>query len=267
MKKIISLFIILLLVSLLLIGCSSNGEKATPKIKVGVTAGPHEAILEKVKELAAKEGLEIEIISFNDYIQPNIQLADGNIDLNSFQHEPYLNKFAADRKLELSKIAHTVNFPMGIYSKKIKDVQELQSGAKVGLPNDPTNEARALQLFELAGLIKLREGAGVTATLKDIVENPKNLEFVELEAPMILPTLQDLAAAAINTNFIVQAGMLPARDSIFIEPKDSPWVNIITSRKGEEDNPLFKKFIEIYRSEEVKNFINDQYKDSIIPSW
>lgn len=270
MKKIIITCSLILILALIASGCGTKNteQKDEQKVlKVGVTAGPHEAIVEKVKELAAKEGLTIEVVPFNDYIQPNIQLADGNIDLNSFQHEPYLDKFKADRNLKIVKIANTVNFPMGIYSKKIKNVNELKNGDKVGLPNDPTNEARALQLFELAGLIKLKEKAGVKATLSDIVENPKNLEFIELEAPIILRTLPDLAAAAINTNFIVQAGMLPARDSIFIEPKDSPWVNIIASREGEENNPLFKRFVEIYRSQEVKDFINEKYKDSVIPSW
>ncbi|MFZ5945351.1 MAG: MetQ/NlpA family ABC transporter substrate-binding protein [Bacillota bacterium] len=268
MKKLFVILSILLVSVLLISGCStSETKKEERKLKVGVTAGPHEAIVEKVKELAAKEGLIIEVVPFNDYIQPNIQLADGNIDLNSFQHEPYLDKFKADRNLKIVKIANTVNFPMGIYSQKIKNVAELKSGDKVGLPNDPTNGARALQLFEAAGLIKIKEGVGVKATVKDITENPKNLEFVELEAPIILRTLPDLAAAAINTNFIVQAGMSPVKDSIFIEPKDSPWVNIMAVREGEENNPLFKKFIELYQSQEIKDFINAEFQDSVVAAW
>jgi len=270
MKKLFGILSVLIILSLVVTGCGAGNDTAKKeenKLKVGVTAGPHEAILEKVKELAQKEDLIIEIVPFNDFVQPNIQLADGNLDLNSFQHEPYLDKFKADRKLKLVNIATTVNFPMGIYSQKIKDVSELKAGDKVGLPNDPTNGARALQLFELAGLIKLKEGVGVNATAKDIAENPKNLEFVELEAPIILRTLPDLAAAAINTPFIVQAGMSPMKDSIYIEPKDSPWVNIIAVREGEENNPLFKKFVEIYQSKEVKDFIEKEYQDSVVASW
>jgi len=269
MKRFIIIVSLILIISVLITGCGGNnsGEKEEQKLKVGVTAGPHEAILEKVKELAAKENLIIEVIPFNDYVQPNIQLADGNIDLNSFQHEPYLDKFKADRKLKLSNIANSVNFPMGIYSQKVKDVSEFKAKDKVGLPNDPTNGARALQLFEAAGLLKLKEGVGSSATVKDIVENPRNIEFVELEAPMILRTLPDLAAAAINTNFIVQAGMSPVKDSIFIEPKDSPWVNIIVVREGEEDNPLFKKFIELYQSQEIKDFIDQEFQDSVVAAW
>lgn len=269
MKKITFGLTLLIIVLLVISGCGNNNQASEQeqKLKVGVTAGPHEAILEKVKELAAKEGIIIEIVPFNDYIQPNIQLADGNIDLNSFQHQPYLDKFKTDRNLKLVKIANTVNFPMGIYSQKITDVAQLKEGDKVGLPNDPTNSARALQLFESAGLIKIKEGVGVNATIQDIVANPKNLEFIELEAPIILRTLPDLAAAAINTNFIVQGGMSPAKDSIFIEPKDSPWVNLIAAREGEENNPLFKKFVEIYQSQEVKDFIEEEYQGSIIASW
>ncbi|KJS82141.1 MAG: dioxygenase [Peptococcaceae bacterium BICA1-8] len=269
MKKLFSILSLILIITFFVAGCGGSGsaKKEEQKLKVGVTAGPHEAILEKVKELAAKEDLIIEVVTFNDYVQPNIQLADGNIDLNSFQHEPYLDKFKADRKLKLSNIANSVNFPMGIYSQKVKDVNELKAKDKVGLPNDPTNGARALQLFEAAGLIKLKEGVGSSATVKDIVENPKNLEFVELEAPMILRTLPDLAAAAINTNFIVQAGMSPVKESIFIEPKDSPWVNIIVVREGEEDNPLFKKFVELYQSQEIKDFINKDFQDSVVAAW
>ncbi|KJS21559.1 MAG: dioxygenase [Clostridiaceae bacterium BRH_c20a] len=269
MKKLFGILALILVITVLVAGCggSNSAKKEEQKLKVGVTAGPHEAIVEKVKELAAKEDLIIEVVTFNDYVQPNIQLADGNIDLNSFQHEPYLDKFKADRKLKLSNIADSVIFPMGIYSQKVKDVSELKAKDKVGLPNDPTNGARALQLFEAAGLIKLKEGVGSSATVKDIVENPKNLEFVELEAPMILRTLPDLAAAAINTNFIVQAGMSPAKESIFIEPKDSPWVNIIVVRGGEEDNPLFKKFVELYQSQEIKDFINKDFQDSVVAAW
>ncbi|MFZ7102211.1 MAG: MetQ/NlpA family ABC transporter substrate-binding protein [Peptococcaceae bacterium] len=268
MKKIVTLLLIMIISLFVFSGCgNSEAKQGKEQLKVGVTAGPHEAILEKVKELAAAEGLSIEVVPFNDYIQPNIQLADGNIDLNSFQHEPYLTEFKTDRNLKIIKIATTVNFPMGLYSQKIHNITDLQSGAKVGLPNDPTNAARALQLFEAAGLIKIKEGIGVKATVKDITENPKNLEFVELEAPIILRTLPDLAAAAINTNFIVQAGMSPVEDSIFIEPQDSPWVNIIAAREGEENNPLFKKFIAIYHSREVKDFIAEEFRDSVVPAW
>lgn len=270
MKKLYGILAVLLILAVGLTGCGANNDAAQKEnatLKVGVTAGPHEAILEKVKELAAEEGLAIEVVTFNDYVQPNLQLAEGNLDLNSFQHEPFLEQFKADRQLKLVNIASTVIFPMGIYSQKVKDLNDLKAGDKVGLPNDPSNGARALKLFEAAGLIKLKEGVDINATAKDIVENPKNLEFIELEAPIILRTLPDLAAAAINTNFIVDAGMSPTKDSIFIEPEDSPWVCIIAVREGEENNPLFKKFIEIYQSQEVKDFIDGEFQGAVIANW
>ncbi len=269
MKKFIAIITLIIIATIAFAGCGGNksGQEGPAKLKVGVTAGPHEQILNKVKELAKKEGLDIEVVVFNEYVQPNIQLAEKALDLNSFQHGPYLENFVKERGLKLVKLADTVTFPMGIYSQKIKNVNELKAGDKVGLPNDPTNEARALQLFERAKLIKLKEGVGNKATVRDIVENPKNLVFVELEAPIIYRTLPDLAAAAINTNFIIQAGKSPVQDSIFIEPKDSPWVNIIAVRQGEENNPLYQKFVKIYRSDEVKQFINEKLKDSVVPSW
>ena len=270
MKKIFSVLLIVFLTGVILAGCASGTKKEEPvasKLKVGVTAGPHEAILGKVKALAADQGIEIEIIVFNDYVQPNIQLADKYIDINSFQHEPYLNKFKADRNLKLVKIGNTVNFPMGIYSNKVQDVSQIKDKAKIGLPNDPTNQARSLILFESAGLIALDKSVGISATLADITENPRNLEFIELEAPIILRTLSDLEAAAINTNFIIDAGLSPVRDSIFIEPKDSPWVNIIVVREGEENNPLYKKFVEIYNSDQVKSFIAENFGDSVVAAW
>lgn len=262
-----------------LAGCGSSGdqpsEASTPKaeqsetakIKVGVTAGPHEEVMEKVKEVAAKDGLEIEIIAFNDYVQPNKVLAEREIDANVFQHKPYLDQFKADHNLDLIDIAPSINFPMGIYSSKIKDVNELKNGDELGLPNDPTNGARALQLFEQAGLIKIKEGVGVKATVQDIVENPKNLKFKELEAAFIPQALDDLAAAAINTNFAMEHGFTPAKDSIFIEPKDSPWVNLIAVRTEDKDRPEFKKLVEAYHSAEVKAFIEEKFQGSVIPSW
>ncbi|WP_134700466.1 MetQ/NlpA family ABC transporter substrate-binding protein [Ammoniphilus sp. YIM 78166] len=258
----------------LLAGCGTSGDKATEasdangaKIKVGVTAGPHEEIVEKVKEVAAKDGLEIEIVSFNDYVQPNKVLAEGQLDANIFQHEPYLERFKTDHNLDLIKVANTINFPMGIYSTKVKDVQEIADGAEVGLPNDPTNGARALQLFELAGLIKLKEGVGVKATIHDIAENPKNLKFKELEAAFIPKALDDLAAAAINTNFAMEHGYNPTNDSIFIEPKDSPWVNLIAVRTEDKDRAEIAQLVKAYQSDEVKQFIEEQFQGSVVPGW
>ncbi|NEW07562.1 MetQ/NlpA family ABC transporter substrate-binding protein [Paenibacillus sp. SYP-B3998] len=244
---------------------SPAGEKA--KLKVGISAGQEEEIWRKVKEVAAKDNLDIEVVTFNDYIQPNKVLADGQLDANAFQHEPYLNQFKADNKLDIVKLANTLNFPIGIYSKKIKNISEIKEGDELGLPNDPSNGARALILFERAGLIKLKEGVGVKATVRDIVENPKKLKFKELEAPFIPKALPDLAAAVINTNYAVDNGFVPTKDAIFLEPKDSPWVNVIAVRTADKDKPVFQRLIKAYHSDEVKKLVVDKYGSYIVPSW
>lgn len=268
MKKIGLFLLTVLLVILSFTGCGTKAEsQKTQTLKVGVTGGPHEQIAKKVKELAAKQGLNIELVVFNEYIQPNIQLNEKQIDANIFQHEPYLNKFNADHKMNIVKVANAVNFPMGIYSKKIKSLDELKNGDKIAVPNDATNEARALMLLESAKVIKLKSGAGIKATLKDIAENPKNIKFVELEAPMVVRSLQDVAAAPINTNFVIEAGLTPGKDSIFIEPKDSPWVNIIATRPELKDDERIKKLVEVYQSPEVKKFIEDTFKGSVVPAF
>lgn len=237
------------------------------KLTVGATAGPHEQILEKVKELAAKQDLDIEIKVFTDYVMPNIALDEKELDLNVFQTIPYLDQFKEDRNLDLVNVGEAVTFPMGIYSSKVKDVKELSKGAKLGLPNDPTNGGRALVLFEKAGLIKLKEGSGNTPAVKDIEENSNDFEFVELEASQIPRQLDELDAAAINTNFAIEHGFKPGKDSIFIESKDSPWVNVVAARAESKDDEAIQKFLDVYRSEEVKQFIDETFEGSVIPSW
>ncbi len=237
------------------------------QLKIGVTAGPHEQIMEKVKEVAAEKGLEIQIEVFTEYVMPNVALAEGDLDVNSFQHKPYLDNFKSERNLDLIEVATNVNFPMGIYSTGLGNVSELKEGDKVGLPNDPTNGARALILFEAAGLITLKEDIGVKATVNDIVDNPLNLNFIELEASQIPRQLGELAAAAINTNFAVEHGFVPTKDSIFIEANDSPWVNVIAVRTANKDDAVIKKLIEAYHSDEVKQFIEETFEGSVVPSW
>lgn len=274
MKK-LSVFLLTILSLFVLAGCgeTQKEEKAAAtglnqnKLVVGVSAGPHEQIMEKVKEIAARDGLEIEIKVFTDYVMPNIALAEGEIDANSFQHKPYLDKFKADRNLDIVEVAYNVNFPMGIYSKGIKNVADLKDGDKVGLPNDPTNGARALMLFEAAGLIKLAEGKGAAASVVDIVENPNNLQFIELEASQIPRQLEELAAAAINTNYAIEHGYVPTKDSIFIEPTDSPWSNLIAVRTENQNDPVLQKLIKAYQNDEVKQFIEDTFQGSVVATW
>lgn len=248
-------------------GGSEEGLLSDGKLVVGVTAGPHEEILEKVKELAEKEGLTIKIEVFSDYVMPNVALAEKEIDMNSFQTEPFLDQMKIDRDLDLVKVADTVTFPMGIYSSKVKGIDELQNGAKIGLPNDPTQGGRALLLFESAGLITLKEGADSSTTVYDIEENKNNYEFIELDAAQITRQLDELDAAAINTNFAIEFGLLPTEDSIFIEPKDSPFSNLIAVRSESKDEKVVQQFIDLYHSEEVKKFIDETFSGSMIPSW
>jgi len=269
MKKIILIFTaILLLVSLTACGKkATSGALSEEKLVIGVSAGPHEQIMEKVKELAAKDGLEIEVKTFTEYVLPNIALAEGELDINSFQHKPYLDNFKKDRNLDLIEVAYTVNFPMGLYSEGLTDVKDLKEGDLLGLPNDPTNGARALILFENAGLIKLKEGVGVAATVNDVIENPKNLKLIELEASSIPQQLGELAVAAINSNYAIEHDFVPTRDSIFIEPNDSPWVNVIAVRTENKDDTAVKKLLQYYHSDEVKQFIEETFQGSVVPAW
>lgn len=265
--------LILVLTVLAACGGKEKSEEANEDLlsdgvlTVGVTAGPHEEIVEKVKELAEKDGLKIDLQVFSDYVMPNVSLAEKDIDMNIFQTIPFFEQMKKDRNLDLVDVGKTVTFPMGIYSNQVKDVNELTEGAKIGLPNDPTQGGRALMLFESAGMIKLKEGLGTNATIHDIEENTKNFEFVELDAAQIPRQLNELDAAAINTNFVIDAGLSPADDSIFIEPKDSPFVNIIAVRTESKDEEVIQQFIDLYRSEEVKQFIEERFDRSIIPSW
>ncbi|WP_109483975.1 MetQ/NlpA family ABC transporter substrate-binding protein [Paraburkholderia sp. C35] len=249
-----------------LIGASSLAF-ADDSIKVGVTGGPHAQIMDVVKTVAAKNGLNIKVIEFSDYVQPNAALAGGDLDANSYQHDPYLQAQVKDRGYKLIKIADTVTYPMGIYSKKIKSLAELQSGAKIAVPNDPTNGGRALLLLQKQGLIKLRADAGLKATPLDITENPKKLKIVELDAAQIPRSLGDVDAAAINTNFAMEAGLKPKQDAIAIEDPKGPYVNIIAIREADRNKPWVAKLVAAYHSPEVKQFIESKFGGAVITSW
>ncbi|MDD3223198.1 MAG: MetQ/NlpA family ABC transporter substrate-binding protein [Clostridium sp.] len=267
MKKYIVIITLLIASVLSLVGCGVGSAKTNETLKVGVTSGPHEEIMKEVQKIAKTEGLDIKLIPFNDYIQPNIQLNEKAIDANVYQHEPFLKNFNAAHKMNLVSAAPAVNFPMGIYSRKVKKLSELKYGARVGVPNDATNEARALMLLEAAKVITLKSGIGDKATIKDVVKNSKNIKLVELEAPMLVRSLSDLDAAAINTNFIMSAGMTPSKDAIYLEPKNSPWVNIIATRPDLKNDTRIKKLIKIYHSAEIKKFILSKYKGSVVPAF
>lgn len=272
-KNLLLLTTILILGLLAACGSSENENTETPdedgtySLKVGVTAGPHEQVMEKVQEVAKDNGLELDITVFTDYAIPNIALDEGDIDVNSFQHGPFLEDFIEERGLDIENIADTIIFPMGIYTNQIDDLDDIQEGDTIGLPNDPTNEAHALIVFEEAGLITLEEDAGLTASVKDIANNPLDLEFIELESAQIPAHLDEVTAAAINTNFAIDHGFTPAEDAIYLESVESPWVNILAARAEDADSPAIEKLIDSYHSDVVKEFIEEEFSGSLIPAW
>ncbi|MBP2625453.1 MAG: lipoprotein, YaeC family [Firmicutes bacterium] len=274
MKKISVLLVILSIMTVLVAGCGGSQKANSPapapekkSVKIGVTAGPHAEIMEVVKKVAAKDGLDVQIVEFNDYMTPNIALSQGDLDANSYQHQPWLDNQIKDRKYDFAAVGKTVIFPMGIYSKSIKNISEIKNGALIAIPNDPANSGRALALLEKAGVIKLKSGAGIKATLADIVENPKNVKINELDAAQIPHSLVDLDVAAINTNYAMVAGLVPTKDAIVIEDGNSPYANLIVVRSQDKDNPVFKKLLTAYQSQEVKQWINEKYKGSFLPTW
>jgi len=236
-------------------------------LKMGVTAGPHAEIMEQVKKLLDKDGVKMQIIEFTDYIQPNAALAGGDLDANSYQHQPYLDAQVKDRGYKLVSIGSTITFPMGVYSKKIKSLNDLKPGARVGVPNDPTNGGRALLVLQAKGVIKLRADAGLKATPLDVVENPKKVKIVELDAAQLPRSLDDFDAAVINGNFAESAGLSPTKDAIAVEAATGPYANVIAVRIADKDKPWVAKLLKAYHSAEVKKFVQEKYKGSVITSW
>jgi D-methionine transport system substrate-binding protein len=236
-------------------------------IKIGATGGPHAEILEQVKKVAEKDGLKLKIVEFSDYVQPNAALAAGDLDANSYQHQPYLDAQVKDRGYKFVSIGTTVTFPMGVYSKKVKSLKDIKDGARIGVPNDPTNGGRALLLLQAQGLFKLKANAGLAATPLDIVDNPKKLKIVEIDAAQLPRSLDDLDAAAINGNYAESAGLDPVKDAIAMESPKGPYVNVIAIRAADKNQPWVAKLLKAYHSPEVKKFITEKYKASVIASW
>ncbi|MGD6849271.1 MetQ/NlpA family ABC transporter substrate-binding protein [Rossellomorea aquimaris] len=271
MKKSISLAsIAILLITLILSGCSGDsasgsGEKEVVKVGVNGSGVP---IWEYMKEKAAKEGIEIEIVEFADYVRPNQALADGDIDLNAFQTISYFDSFVEEHNLDLVPIGSTIIAPMGIYSETYKSVEDLPKGSKVAVPQEATNLGRALLLLEEAGLIQLKEGFDQSQGLEAIKENPKNLEFTPVVAAQTPRVLPDVAASIINNGVAVEAGFVPVDDSIYIEGAESkPFINIIAAQEKEKDNKTYKKIVELYQEDDVAEHIKKTYKDSLIPTF
>ena len=257
----------LLAASIAAFAVGASAQANDKPLKIGVTAGPHAQIFEVVKKIAEKDGLKIQIVEFSDYVQPNAALAAGDLDGNSYQHKPYLDAQVKDRGYKIVSVGNTVNFPIGIYSKKVKDLKDLKEGARVGIPNDPTNGGRVLLVFQDKGLIKLKPEAGLKATPLDIVENPKKIKFVEVDAAQLPRTLDDLDASAINTNFALSAGLNPGKDAISQENAKSPYVNLLAVREQDKDKPWVAKLVKAYHSEEIRKFIQTEFKGSVIPGF
>ena len=235
-------------------------------IRIGVSPGPHAEILEKVKPLAAQKGLDIKIIEFSDYVVPNQALDAGELEANSFQHQPYLDNQVKDRGFKIESAGLTVNFPLGIYSSKYKSWAEVPDGATVAIQNDPTNGGRSLLLLQDKGVIKLKDGVGFKPSPADIIANPKKIKILEIEAAQTPRSLADVAAAAINTNYAVDAKIDPA-SAILREDAKGPYVNIIAVRSADKDKPWVKTLVESYHTPEIKAFVAERFKGAVLAGW
>ena len=283
MKKLVSLFCTAALTAGLLAGCG-GGASSTPApqdsaapaessslegatLRVGASPAPHAEILEVAKDLLAQQGITLDIVEFNDYIQPNLAVEDGSLDANYFQHITYMNEFNVSDGTHLVSAAEVHYEPFGLYAGKTATLDELADGAQIAVPNDTTNEARALLLLEQEGLITLREGAGITATKADIEENPKNLEIVELEASQLPVRLADVDMAVINGNYALDAG-LNVSDALAVESADGEaaqaYVNVLAVKEGREDDPAIQALAAALCSDEVKTYIEENYNGAVV---
>lgn len=237
------------------------------KLSVAATPVPHAELLEFVQPALAKQGVELDIKVFTDYVQPNAQVSDGQLDANFFQHKPYLDSFNKEHKTDLVSVGLVHVEPFGAYSSKIKSIDELKEGAQVAIPNDPSNGARALLLLQKQGLITLKDPQNILATSRDVAENPKKLRFRELEAATLPRVLADVDIALINTNYALEAGLNPVSDALFIEGEDSPYANLVATTAAKKDDPAIRKLVEALHTDEVRQFIKEKYKGSIVPAF
>lgn len=277
MKKFIKLFGLLIAVTLIATSCGggttkkeeapTDGAQTNDVLKIGATAIPHAELLDHIKPTMKEKGIDLEVTIFSDYVTPNTALTEGSIDANFFQHKPYMDNMKAEKNLDLEHVANIHIEPMGIYSQKIKSLDELTDGATVSIPNDPTNGGRALMLLEKSGLIKLKDSTNLNSTPNDVVENAKNLNITAMDAAQLPRTLQDVDISVINSNYALEGGLNPVKDSIFTEPKDSPYANIIATRAGLVYDLRIKTLVETLQSDDVKKFIEEKYQGAIIPAF
>lgn len=275
-KKLLALSLAVVLV-FALAACTGSTEPENPgtvdtpkvKLKVAASATPHAEILAQVKDELAEQGIDLVVTEYGDYVIPNTAVEDGDEDVNYFQHQPYLDQFNVENNTHLVSVAAIHYEPFGIYPGKTTDLNDLPDGASIGVPNDATNEARALQLLEAQGLIKVKEGAGLNATPNDIVENPKNLKFVELEAAMLPNVTSEMDLAVINGNYALQAGFSSAKDALALEDAESEaaqtFANVIVVKEGNENNEAVKALVKALQSDKVKDYINETYEGNVLP--
>lgn len=262
---------ILIAAGLLLINSCENSRKNDPNyIKVGITSGLEQEIAEAAKkEAKEKYNLDVELVAFNDYVIPNEALNNGEIDINAFQHVPYLEEQSKQRGYKLAVVGNTFIYPIVAYSKKIKNISELQNGSTIVIPNDPTNGGRSLLLFQKNGLLKLKENVGLLPKVTDIIENPKQLKILEIEAPQLPAVLDDkqVTIAVINNNFAAQAGLNPDELGILKEDNKSPYVNVIVAREDNKDLAKVKNFVKAYQSEAVVKAAEKAFKGRAVKGW
>ncbi len=237
-------------------------------LKVGGMNGPESDLLVAAQQVAKDQfGLDVEVVRFDDYVTPNIALADGDIDLNAFQHRPYLDRMVKDRGFKLAVVGETFVYPIGAYSKKIKTLDELKDGAIIAVPNDPSNEGRTLILLHKKGLIVLEDPKNLEASVLDIKDNPRQFDFKEVEAAQLPRMLDEVDLAFINSGFAVEAGLSPAEDAIFAEGTDSPYMNIIVAREADKDKENVKNFVKAYQSDAVKAAAEKAFKGAAVAGW
>jgi len=268
MKRALKLVLALTLILTIFAGCGAN-KKASSTIKVGASVTPHAEILNVAKEILAEKGITLEVVEFTDYVQPNTNVENGQLDANYFQHVQYLQQFNKDNGTHIVSVAAIHYEPFGIFPGKTKSLAELKDGAVISVPNDGTNEARALMLLEAQGLIKLKDTADFTATILDIEENPKNLVIKEIEAAQLTLSLQDVDMAVINGNYAIQAGLNATVDALAIEDKDSDviknnYTNILCVKEGNENNPAIQELVKALKSEKIKNFMLEKYNGAVV---
>lgn len=270
MKKFFALSLSLVL-ALSLTACGGNGGEETADesktITVAASTTPHAEILNECVPILAEQGYTLVVNEYTDYVIPNTAVEDGEETANFFQHEPYLDDFNAERGTHIVGVAGVHVEPMGIYGGKTTSLDALPESAVIAIPNDATNEGRALLLLEAQGLIKLKEDAGLTATPKDIAENPLNLDFKEVEALTLTSVLPDVDLAVINSNYALGAELNPVEDSLAIESSDSPYVNILAVKEGNENNEAVLALVEALHSDAIRDFINETYAGAVVPAF